>query len=179
MRFQPLIRRISPAAAIAAVAGLLLAGCGSSGGSPGSGSSSSPSTSSQATTSSGGSAAAQIKANWEAFFSASTPVSRRVALLQNGQLFGPLISAQAKSAIASSASAKVTKVSNVTATQAGVTYSIIVGGSPALSNQKGVAVYANHVWKVGDASFCGLLTLEKSSGLVKLSALPAACKSAG
>ncbi len=102
-----------------------------------------------------------------------------MALLQNGQLFQSLIAAQAKSTIASSAAAKVTKVSNVTSSQAAVTYSITVGGTPALSNQKGVAVYDGGTWKVGDASFCGLLGLEKSSGLVKLSALPAACKSAG
>jgi hypothetical protein len=122
---------------------------------------------------------ATIKANWEAFFSASTPVSRRVALLQNGQLFQSLIAAQAKSTIASSAAAKVTKVSNVTSSQAAVTYSITLGGQSVLSNQKGVAVHDGGTWKVGDTSFCGLLGLEKSSGFVKLSALPAACKSAG
>jgi hypothetical protein len=121
----------------------------------------------------------QIKANWVAFFSASTPVARRVALLQNGQLFQPLIAAQAKSSLASSASAKVTSVSNVTSSQAAVTYAILVAGSPALSNQKGVAVYQGGTWKVGEASFCGLLTLEKSSGLVQLPSLPAACQSAG
>jgi hypothetical protein len=157
---------------IAAAAGLVLAGCGGSG-SPGSGASSGASSGSHM------SAAAEIKANWEAFFSASTPVARRVALLQNGQVFQALISAQAKSTIASSAAAKVSAVSNVTSSQATVTYSITVGGTPALSGQKGVAVNQGGTWKVGDASFCGLLTLEKSSGLVHLSALPAACNSAG
>ncbi len=177
MRFQPLSRRISLAPVLVAAFGLVLAGCGSGSGTPKS--SSPPASASSSAAGGGGSAAAAITANWVAFFSASTPVSKRVALLQNGQLFQSLIAAQSKSSLASSASAKVTKVSNVTATQADVTYSIIVAGTPALSGQKGVAVYQGGTWKVGDASFCGLLTLEKSSGLVKLSALPAACKSAG
>jgi hypothetical protein len=176
MRFQPLIRPISLGPAAAAAAAVVLAGCGSSG-SSNSGSSSSPSPS--ATTGGSTSAVSAIKANWEAFFSASTPTAKRVALLQNGQLFQALIAAQSKSSIASSASAKVNSVSKVTATQATVNYTIIVAGAPALTNQKGVAVYDGGTWKVGDASFCGLLGLEKTSGLIKIPALPAACASAG
>jgi hypothetical protein len=173
------MRRASLAPAAVAVAGILLAGCGSSGSSAPK-TTPSPSTASAAGGGAGSSgAAAAIKANWEAFFSASTPVARRVALLQNGQLFQSLIAAQSKSTIASSAAAKVTSVSNVTSSQATVTYSITLGGQTVLSGQKGVAVNDGGTWKVGDASFCGLLGLEKSSGLVKLSALPAACKSAG
>ena len=45
-----------------------------------------------------------------------------------------------------------------------------------LSNQTGVAVLQNVVWKVGIASFCGLLALENGG---KTSGLPAACKAAG
>jgi hypothetical protein len=177
MRFQPLSRRISLLPVLAAASGIALAGCGSS--APQASSPPSAASTSSTASAGGGSATAAITANWVAFFSASTPVTRRVALLQNGQLFQSLIAAQSKSSLASSASAKVTKVSNVTSTQAAVTYSIIVAGTPALSGQKGVAVYQGGTWKVGDASFCGLLTLEKSSGLVKISALPAACTSAG
>jgi hypothetical protein len=173
------MRRAWLAPAAVAVAGILLAGCGSSGSSAPK-TTPSPSTASAAGGGAGSSgAAAAIKANWEAFFSASTPVARRVALLQNGQLFQSLIAAQSKSTIASSAAAKVTSVSNVTSSQATVTYSITLGGQTVLSGQKGVAVNDGGTWKVGDASFCGLLGLEKSSGFVKLSALPAACKSAG
>jgi hypothetical protein len=178
MRFQPLARRGPLAPAAVAAAGILLAGCGSSSSPP----KTTPSPSTASATGGGagsGGAAATIKTNWEAFFSASTPVARRVALLQNGQLFQSLIAAQSKSTIASSAAAKVTRVSNVTSSQAVVTYSITLGGQSVLSGQKGVAVNEGGTWKVGDASFCGLLGLEKSSGFVKLSALPAACKSAG
>ncbi len=97
-------------------------------------------------------------------------------LLQNGQLFEPIITAQAGSVLASSATSKVSKVTLVSATQAKVIYAILVGGTPMLSNQTGVAVYQNGTWKVGDASFCGLLAVENGG---KTSSLPAACRSAG
>jgi hypothetical protein len=121
-------------------------------------------------------AAATIKANWEAFFNPKTPVAKRVSLLQGGQTFASVIKSQAGSGLASSASAKVTKVTLVSATQAKVTYSILLGGQPVLPNQTGVAVKQGGVWKVGLASFCGLLTVENNG---KTTGLPAACKSAG
>jgi hypothetical protein len=121
-------------------------------------------------------AAATIKANWEAFFNPKTPVAKRVSLLQNGQTFASVIKAQASSTLASSATAKVTKVTLVSSSQAKVTYSILVGGQAVLSNRTGVAVKQGGTWKVGLASFCGLLTVENAG---KTTGLPAACKSAG
>jgi hypothetical protein len=112
---------------------------------------------------------AAIAANWEAFFNNKTPVAKRVSLLQDGSQFASIIQGQAGSGLAATATAKVVKVTGVTATQATVTYDILVSGTPALSNQKGVAVFQDGSWKVGVGSFCGLLGLE---GLKKL---PAAC----
>lgn len=182
MRFRQSARQLILVPALGAAAGMAVAACGSSGGSASqaslSPSSASPATASASASASGGTSAAQstIAANWTAFFMASTPISRRVALLQNGGVFQPIIKAQANSALASSATAKVTKVTLVSPTQAKVIYSILVGGQPALSNQTGVAVKENGTWKVGDASFCGLLALENGG---KTSALPSACQSAG
>ncbi|HEX4061972.1 MAG TPA: hypothetical protein VHY58_13235 [Streptosporangiaceae bacterium] len=178
MRFQLMTHRVLLLPTIAAVFGLALAGCGN-GSSPGKPSSSA--TSSTTSSSSGGSSAAEsaIKTNWVAFFSSKTPTSKRVSLLENGSQFASLISAQATSSLASSASATVNKVTGVTASQATVIYSIDVAGTPALTNQKGVAVDQGGTWKVGTASFCGLLQLEKTSGLVKLPSIPSACSSAG
>ncbi|HTT52064.1 MAG TPA: hypothetical protein VMH35_11745 [Streptosporangiaceae bacterium] len=166
------------------LAGVLAAGVAACGSSNNSGASASPSTSKPATSApatsasaaASGSAAALITKNWEAFFSAKTPVAKRVALLQNGQVFAAVIRAQAGSSLASSASAKVTKVTVTSPTHAKVTYSILVGGSPALPNQSGVAILQGGTWKVGLASFCSLLTLENNG---KTSGLPALCKSAG
>ena len=132
-----------------------------------------PSTSASAQPTSGAAAAAAIKANWAAFFNAKTPISQRLALLQNGSSFASVIKAQAGQAIAQAATSKVTAVTITGPNQAKVTYAILVGGKPALSGQHGVAVYQNGVWKVGVSSFCGLLTLENNGSS---SGLPAACQ---
>jgi hypothetical protein len=130
--------------------------------------------SSAAPSASGGSSAAvaQIKTNWEAFFNPKTPVSKRVSLLQNGSTFASIIQSQASSPLASSATSSVTAVTVQSPARANVTYSILVGGTPELTNQPGVAVYQSGTWKVGDQSFCALLTLENSGKA------PTACASA-
>jgi hypothetical protein len=159
------------------VLGVGIAACGSSKPSASATpSTSAPATSAPATSASpaaSGSAAALITHNWEKFFNPKTAVAQRVALLQNGQVFASVIRAQAGSSLASSATAKVSKVTVTSPTRAKVTYSILIGGSPALSNQTGVAVLQGGTWKVGLASFCGLLTLENSGKT------PSVCKSAG
>lgn len=132
-----------------------------------------PTATSSAEPTSGAGAKAAIEANWTAFFNAKTPNARRVQLLQDGQLFAAVIKAQSTSPLASTASAKVSHVSLTSATQAAVTYDILVSGTPALKNQAGVAVYQNGVWKVGVKSFCGLLTIENAG---KTSGLPGPCK---
>lgn len=122
-----------------------------------------------------GAATAAVTKNWEAFFNAKTPVSKRVSLLQDGSQFQSIIQSQAGSGLAALATAKVTHVTVSSPTQATVTYNILVSGTPELKNQTGTAVLQNGTWKVGVSSFCGLLTLENGG---KTSGLPAACKSA-
>jgi hypothetical protein len=134
-----------------------------------------PATSAAPSSPSGGSSSAavsEIKANWAAFFNPKTPVAKRVSLLQNGQVFEPIIKAQAGSPLASSATSSVSSVTIESPAQAKVVYSILVGGSPALKNQPGVAVFQGGIWKVGDQSFCALLTLENNGKA------PSACASA-
>jgi len=158
-----------------------IAACGSSGSSSSSTPSSPPSSttatsapgsaSASPSAGAGGSAVAEITANWTAFFDPKTPIAKRVSVLQNGQLFTSAIQASASFPGASTASAKVTKVTVTSPTQAKVTYTILLAGTPVLSNQSGVAVLLGGTWKVGDASFCSLLTLENSGKP------PAVCKS--
>jgi hypothetical protein len=131
---------------------------------PASPSSSSPSASAASPT---------IAANWVAFFANSTPVAKRVSLLEDGSQFASIIKAQAGSGLAATASAKVLSVTQTSSSQATVKYDILAAGTVALPNQTGTAVLQNGTWKVGVASFCGLLGLE---GLKKL---PPACASAG
>ena len=101
-------------------------------------------------------------------------MAKRVSLLQDGSTFASIIKSQAGSGLAATATAQVTKVTVITSSEAEVTYSILVGGTPELKDQKGTAVLQDGTWKVGVASFCGLLTLENGGST---SSLPAACKS--
>jgi hypothetical protein len=124
--------------------------------------------------SSGNSAAvAQITTNWEKFFNASTPLSQRVALLQNGSSFSSAIDSFSKLPLAGGIGAKVTGVTVNSATSATVTYSLVAGSTTLLGGQTGTAVYQDGTWKVGDASLCNLFKL------IPGGSLPAACSSAG
>jgi hypothetical protein len=144
-----------------------LAGCGSSG------KSTTPASTAATPTTTGANAAqSAVAAAWATFFDAKTPTAKRVDLLQDGQQFATVIGAQSGSGLAASATAQVTRVVVQSPTQADVTYSILVAGVPALANQTGVAVKQDGTWKVGDASFCGLLSLENGGAT---SGLPPAC----
>jgi hypothetical protein len=185
MRLKPLARRITLAPMLVVALALTVAACSSSSSSSAAASPSaasapaapaSPVPASSSAPSNGGNSAAvaQITANWEKFFSSSTPVAEKVTLLQNGSTFEAAIKAFANFPLASSLGAKVTNVTVNSATSATVTYSITTSsGSTLLPNQKGTAVYQDGVWKVGDASLCGLLKL------VPGSTAPAACNSVG
>jgi len=185
MRLKPLARRITLAPMLVVALALTVAACSSSSSSSAAASPSaasapaapaSPVPASSSAPSNGGNSAAvaQIAANWEKFFSSSTPVAQKVTLLQNGSTFEAAIKAFANFPLASSLGAKVTNVTVNSATSATVTYSITTSsGSTLLPNQKGTAVYQDGVWKVGDASLCGLLKL------VPGSTPPAACNSVG
>ena len=183
-------RHISQLLGISALAALTVAlgACGSS--SPTSANTSAPAGTSSAATSPAASATtssastntsapagsvAAITTNWEAFFNAKTPNSKRVKLLEDGSQFASVIKSQSGGSLASLATAKVLNVTVNSATQATVKYNILVGGTPELKNETGTAVLQNGTWKVGVASFCGLLIIENAG---KTKGLPAACKSA-
>jgi cytoskeletal protein RodZ len=167
MRFDLLARRITVLALGPALA-VAVAACSSSSStsaatSPSSSAASSPaasapaaSSSAPASSSSSG-AAAQITANWEKFFNASTTPAQKAALLP----------------LASGIGAKVTKVVVTSSTEATVTYNIVAGGASLLSGKTGTSVYQDGTWKVGDASLCELFTL------IPGGSVPAACSSAG
>jgi hypothetical protein len=130
----------------------------------------SPAASGSATSSSA--AAAQITANWEKFFNASTPTAERVTLLQNGSAFAAAITAFSQLPLAGGIGAKVTGVSVTSATAATVSYDLVSGSTTLLGGQKGTSVYQDGIWKVGDASLCGLFKL------IPGGTVPAACSSA-
>jgi len=170
MRSHLLARRIAgPALGLALAATMAACSSGSpataspSSAAPSSSAASSPAAGSTANASSpaaSGNATAQITTNWEAFFDGKTSAAKKISLLQNGQKFASVINAQAGSGIATSAGAKVTTVVVNSPAKATVKYNITLGGTTALANQTGTAVYQDGMWKVGDVSFCQLLKLE-------------------
>jgi hypothetical protein len=118
--------------------------------------------------SNGPSAQAQIKGAYEKFFSSKTSLSDRVALLQNGPKFKPVIQAFASNPLAKNVSVTVSSVTLQGADKAKVVYVVKFSGS-SLPKQNGTAVRENGTWKVGSASLCKLVALGGSP--------PAACTS--
>jgi hypothetical protein len=117
-------------------------------------------------------AQAQIKTAFVKFFSNKTPLEQRVALLQNGPRFKPVIEALAKNPLASDTSASVKSVRLESGNKASVVYTVDIGGTPLpqLKNRTGTAVKVNGRWQVGDASFCSLVAVGGTP--------PAVCKNA-
>jgi purine-cytosine permease-like protein len=179
MRFPLVARRIILTPALVLALALAVAACSSSS-SPSTSSapsssapaSSAPASSAPASSPASGNSAAvaQITTNWEKFFNSSTPNSERITLLQNGSAFAPAISGL--TSLVSNLGATVTSVTLTSATTATVKYNLTSGGSSLLKNQTGTAVLENGVWKVGDATLCGLVKL------VPGGTVPSACSSA-
>lgn len=165
MRSHHLARRILMAPALSLAVAAAVAACSSSTSAP------PPPKSTATSPSTAGGDAAAIKTNWEAFFSSKTSVDQKVALLENGQDFAQVIRAESRIPLASNSSATVSNVSGITASNASVTYNVLLNGSPALTNQKGMAVKQDGTWKVGDSSFCTLL------GMLNGGKAPSVCSS--
>lgn len=111
---------------------------------------------------------AQIKSAYEKFFSGKTSLSDRVALLQNGSQFRPVIALFAKNPLAKNVSATVSSVTLHGQNKAKVAYQVKFAGS-SLPKQTGTAVRQGGVWKVGFPSLCKLVSLGGTT--------PSACKS--
>jgi hypothetical protein len=184
MRFNSTARRLYLAPALGLMLVTAMAACSSSSSSsssttpstPASTSASAAASSSPAASGGSSSAEAEISANWNKFFSSSTPNSERVQLLENGSQFSSAISAFASSPLAAAVTSKVDSVSLSSATQAKVKYDLSAMGTTVASGASGTAVLQNGTWKVGDDVFCGLLTEAKSAGITI--PVPSACSSA-
>jgi hypothetical protein len=118
--------------------------------------------------SSGSSAEEQIKDAYATFFSPKTSLSGRVAVLQNGEQFKPVIQSFASNPLAKEVTVSVPSVTLQGSDKAKVVYAVKFG-AVSLPKRNGTAVLQNGTWKVGYASLCKLVTLQGST--------PAACKS--
>ncbi len=104
-------------------------------------------------------AKAEITRNWTAFFDPGTPAAERVKLLENGEQMQGVLAAFGGDKNAAMTSAKVTGVEFTSATEANVTYDLLVGGAPALPGSQGTSVLQNDTWKVTVKTLCGLVQL--------------------
>ncbi|MFD7257471.1 hypothetical protein [Streptomyces sp. NPDC059874] len=160
------------AAAWAAAAVLLvvpaLAGCSSDSDSDatagGNAASSPPSAGAPATPTADGpadpaAAKAKIEKNWVLFFDPKVTTEDKAEVLEHGDLMEPLLAGLAHLPNADKTSVKVTNVTFTSPTEATVTYDLLVDGSPALSDSKGVSVLDDGVWKVSMKTLCGLIGL--------------------
>ncbi|MET7620232.1 hypothetical protein [Streptomyces sp. NPDC005408] len=157
-------------AAWAAAAVLILvpaaAGCSDDGGG---GSKASPTPSATAPPSSSAPAAngpadpaaakAEIEKNWTTFFDPKATTDAKAKVLENGDQLRPLLAAFSGDKNAAQSSAKVTAVQFTSATDATVTYDLLVGGTPALPGSKGTAIYQDQTWKVSVKTLCALVKL--------------------
>ncbi len=103
---------------------------------------------------------ATIKKDWIEFFSGTSSAALKESLVQDPAAFAATIKAQAGSPEAKATSVTVSSVHLVSATEAVVIYSIKLGKTTALANQRGLAVKVGGAWKVSVGSFCTLLDLQ-------------------
>jgi hypothetical protein len=163
-------------AALAVTGCLILAGCGGGGGNqhhP----AKHPSATASAEPTSGPAGVAAITANWKTVFNGKVSIPTRLALLQDGSQVASFVNALSKTSFGSATTGSTATVSSVKITspsQATVDYEVLLLGTPLLKNQVGTAVYLDGTWKVGIASFCGLVKLAASSTGAKS---PAICGS--
>lgn len=104
-------------------------------------------------------ARAEITANWEKFFRATSTIAEREALLENGSQYVAALTQRSTDPLQAQASAKVTAVQVSGPDRAAVTYDVSLNGNVALPGAQGVAVLQDGVWKVGAQSFCSLVSL--------------------
>ncbi|QMU77845.1 hypothetical protein GXW83_21280 [Streptacidiphilus sp. PB12-B1b] len=109
----------------------------------------------------------QVAANFQKFFDPATTTAGKLALLQSGAQFAPLVRGFAGNALAGRASATVLTVDFTSASAAHVTFNLCQSGTPALPGAVGMSVLQGGVWKVADSTLCNLIKLNNSG-----SALP-------
>ncbi|MBB5915516.1 hypothetical protein BJY24_004428 [Nocardia transvalensis] len=154
-----IIRRSAVFCGAALVAAVALTGCGSD-----------DDSSTAATTSAAATSAAAAQADpattkavtdvYTAFFSGSTPAQQKAAIVQKGDVFLPILEAQAANPQAQGTSSTVAGVKLTDPDHADVTYSILIGGNPMLPDQTGQAVKEGGQWKVATPTFCALLAIQ-------------------
>jgi hypothetical protein len=110
-------------------------------------------------------ASAEVKKNWELFFSPQTSVADKEKYLQHGSVLAPLLQGFAADPRVGQVSATVSNVSFTSATTATVTYALSLQGTVVEPNATGQAVLEDGTWKVADSTLCGLVALTGNPNL--------------
>ncbi|WP_326583834.1 hypothetical protein OG889_35640 [Streptomyces sp. NBC_00481] len=101
----------------------------------------------------------QIKENWKTFFDPATSTKEKQAVLENGDEMGPVLAAFSGDERGGQVEAEVQKVVFTSATDADVTYTLLLEGATALPDAAGTAVEQDGTWKVSVKTLCGLVAL--------------------
>jgi hypothetical protein len=111
-------------------------------------------------------AGTQVATAYQKFFDPATPSATKLGLLQNGTSFAPVVAGFASNPLAAQAAVSVQKVAFTSATAADVTFTLCESGQPVLPNSAGKAVQQGGVWKIADATLCGLVKLNSGGAAV-------------
>jgi hypothetical protein len=111
-------------------------------------------------------AGTQVATAYQKFFDPATPAATKLGLLENGTSFAPVVAGFASNPLAAQAAVSVQKVAFTSATAADVTFNLCEGGQPVLPNSAGKAVQQGGVWKIADATLCGLVKLNSGGAAV-------------
>ncbi|MFD2685882.1 hypothetical protein ACFS5L_13675 [Streptomyces phyllanthi] len=101
----------------------------------------------------------EIRKNWATFFDPASSTAERQAVLENGELMGPVLEAFSGDERGQQVEARVTEVEFTSATGANVTYSLLMKGATVLPDSAGTAVEQDGTWKVSVKTLCGLVGL--------------------
>ncbi|MFG2131069.1 hypothetical protein ACGFNV_25070 [Streptomyces sp. NPDC048751] len=101
----------------------------------------------------------EIRQSWEKFFDPATPLEEKQALLEHGDRMAPVLQAFSGDERGRQVQAKVQKVEFTKATEANVTYTLLLKGATALPNAAGTSVEEGGTWKVSVRVLCALVQM--------------------
>jgi hypothetical protein len=147
-----------PALVLAALAAVVLVGCGGD-------SDKTPSTSAPVFNETA--AQANISSNWEEFFDGKKSQTQRLNLLESASTLRKAIAQQSKNPDAKNTRAEVTAVKiDPSHTTADVTYNLFLKKTKVIDGGVGQAVFNGNTWLVSKSTFCSLARLGSPSGKV-------------
>lgn len=142
------------------LAAVVLSGCSGSKHDKTNTSSPAPTTSSSSTSGSESADAAAVRQTYMRFADPAVPVAQKVALLQDGSAFAPVLAELSKTDYAKTVGLNITNVAVTSPKQATVTVDVLLSGSPVVRGEKGYAVKENGTWKIAGTTFCGLIAAQ-------------------